>query len=93
MYDRGHPIYALEVYGKYLKAVNAKDGLYPTDPRNLGKEVAIGQGRVDFPRFIAKLKEIGYAGPILIEREISGPQLIKDVKESKVFLEKLIAES
>lgn len=93
MYDRGHPLYAVEVYGKHLKAVNAKDGLYPTDPRNLGKEVPIGQGKVDFPRFIAKLKQIGYAGPILIEREISGPQLIKDVKESKVFLEKLIAES
>ncbi len=93
MYDRGHPIYAIEVYGKHLKAVNAKDGLYPTDPRNLGKEVPIGQGKVDFPRFIAKLKEIGYTGPILIEREISGPQLIEDVKKSKVFLEKLIGES
>ncbi len=93
MYDRGHPIYAIEVYGKHLKAVNAKDGLYPTDPRNLGKEVPIGQGKVDFPRFIAKLKEIGYAGPVLIEREISGPQLIEDVKKSKIFLEKLIGET
>jgi L-ribulose-5-phosphate 3-epimerase len=90
MYDRGHPVYALEVYGKHLKAVNAKDGLYPTDPRNLGREVPIGKGMVDFPRFIARLKQMSFAGPILIEREISGPQLINDVKEAKVFLEKLL---
>ena len=92
MYDKGHPIYALEVYGRWLKTVNAKDGLYPTDAKNLGRETAIGEGRVDFPRFIRKLRALGYAGPIIIERETVGPQQIADIKASKVFLERLLRE-
>ena len=91
MYDKGHPIYALDVYGEHLKTVNAKDGLYPSSIRQLGKEVPIGYGRVDFPRFIRKLKEMSYSGPVIIERETSGPQQIADIKASKVYLEKLLS--
>jgi L-ribulose-5-phosphate 3-epimerase len=91
MYDRGHPTNALEVYGKYVKLVNAKDGLYPTDPRNLGIEVQIGKGKVDFPSFIKKLKGIGYNGPFIIEREsVSGGQWEKDIRQSKEFLQVLL---
>jgi sugar phosphate isomerase/epimerase len=91
MYDRGHPVNSLDVYGKYIKLVNAKDGLYPTDPRNLGREVQIGQGRVNFPSFIGKLKGIGYEGPVIVEREASnGPQWEKDVCQSKEFLQVLL---
>lgn len=91
MYDRGHPYNALDVYGKYVKLVNAKDGLYPADPRNLGKEVQIGQGKVDFPSFIKKLKGIGYNGPVIIERESSKDEEWKnDVCQSKEFLQVLL---
>ena len=88
MYDRGHPTNSLEVYGKYIKLVNCKDGLYPTDPRNLGKEVQIGQGKVDFPSFVKGLKAIGYEGPVIIEREgAGGVQWEKDVLQSREFLQ------
>lgn len=92
LYDRGHPYYALEVYGKWVKLVNAKDGLYPTDPRNLGKEVQIGQGKVDFPSFIRKLKEMDYTGPVIIEREGARniDQWEKDVSQSKELLKNLL---
>jgi len=90
MYDTGHPVEALDVYGQYLRAVNPKDGLYPTNPKELGKEVPIGQGKVGFPRLIQRLKELGYSGPLNIEREISGPQQIEDIKKAKVYLEQLI---
>lgn len=91
MYDRGHPTHALDVYGKYIKLVNAKDGLYPTDPRNLGREVQIGQGRVDFPVFLKKLKESGYTGPKIIEREGSdGKQWETDVCQSRDYLQTLL---
>jgi hypothetical protein len=43
MYGKAHPLDALEVYGKYLKAVNAKDGLGPTEAKILGKETPHGQ--------------------------------------------------
>ena len=81
---------ALDVFGKYVMDIHAKDGLYPIGGKSLGKEVKIGSGKVDFPRFIAKLREIGYDGPLTIEREISGEQQIKDIMESKVYLEGLI---
>ncbi len=90
MYDRGHPIDSLDVYGSRLKAVNPKDAMFPTDPRNLGKEVPIGQGRVDFPRLVRRIEEVGYRGVMNIEREISGPQQIDDIKKAKVYLEQLI---
>ncbi len=90
MYATGHPVDALEIYGRHLRAVNAKDALWPTDPRRLGREVAIGQGKVDFPRLLRRLRELEYAGPIIIEREIGGPQQIEDIQKSKVFLEELL---
>jgi len=38
LYDTGHPVVALEVYGQYLRAVNPKDGLYPTTPKNWARK-------------------------------------------------------
>jgi sugar phosphate isomerase/epimerase len=88
---KGHPIDALEVYGKHVKAVNAKDGLYSTDPKRFGKETPLGQGRVDFPRFFARLRRTGYRGPVIIEREITGPELIPEIRRGKAFLEKILS--
>jgi sugar phosphate isomerase/epimerase len=92
LYGTGHPCDALEVYGRHVRAVNAKDGLWPTDPRHLGQETPIGEGKVDFPRLIRRLRELPYAGPITIERETTGPQQIEDIKRSKVYLERLLKE-
>ena len=78
------------MFGEFVRDIHAKDGLYPTDGRNLGKETPIGEGKVDFPKFVARLKEIGYDGPLTIEREISGEKQIEDIKSAKVFLETLI---
>ena len=62
----------------------------PTDPGKLGEEVPIGEGKVDFPRLIQRLKEVKYRGPITIEREIYGPRQDEDIRASKAYLEKLI---
>ena len=90
LYGKANPVDALDLLGPYVLGVHAKDGLYPTDPNRLGEEVPIGKGKVDFPRFIQRLKEVGYRGPITIEREISGPAQVEDIRASKAFLEKLI---
>jgi len=93
LYGKGNPVDALDVIGKYVRSVHAKDGLFPTEPRKLGAEVPIGHGRVDFPRVIAGLRNLGYHGAITIERETSGPRQIEDIKQSRVFLEGIIRES
>ncbi len=90
LYGKGNPVDSLDVFGKYVKGVHAKDGLYPTSGRNLGEEVPLGQGKVNVPAFIAKLKETGYDGPITIEREISGEEQKKDILAAKKLLEPLI---
>lgn len=90
LYGKANPVDAIEILGPYVQGIHAKDGLWPTNPRELGQEVPIGQGRVDFPRLIARLKAIDYRGAVTIEREISGPRQVEDVRAAKMYLEKLI---
>ncbi len=90
LYDTANPVDALDVIGPYVESVHAKDGLYPTNPRDLGKEVAIGKGKVDFRRFFAGLRKLNFKGAITIEREISGPQQTEDVKNSINYLKQIL---
>lgn len=90
MYGKANPVDALEVFGEYVRGIHGKDGMYPTDGHCLGAEVPLGQGKVNYPAFIAKLKEVGYDGDITIEREISGEEQKKDIVMAKEILEKLI---
>ncbi len=90
LYGKANPVDALDVFGGYVRSVHAKDGLYPTNPYHLGSEVKIGQGKVNFPRLVARLTELGYNGPFIIEREISGEQQIIDMKEAVGYLSDLL---
>ena len=90
LYGKANPVDALDVIGKYVRDVHGKDGMYPTNGRELGKETPLGEGKVDFPRFIARLKALGYDGAITIEREISGEEQTRDILSAKTLLEKLI---
>jgi sugar phosphate isomerase/epimerase len=90
LYGKANPVDALDVFGKYVRGVHAKDGEYPTNGRELGKEKPLGEGRVDFPRLVPKLKSYGFQGALTIEREISGPQQIEDIKRAIRLLEPLL---
>lgn len=90
MYGKANPVDALDIFGEYVMGIHGKDGLYPTDGRRLGEERPLGEGRVDYPRLIGKLKEIGYGGDITIEREIGGDEQKKDILRAKALLEALL---
>jgi sugar phosphate isomerase/epimerase len=90
LYGKANPVDAVATLGPYIQGVHAKDGLYPTDPRQLGREVPIGEGKVNFPALIEKLKQIGYTNPLTIEREIRGERQTADILAAKGYLEKLI---
>jgi len=92
LYGKANPVDAVDILGPHIRSVHAKDGRWPTDPSELGQEVLIGQGLVDFRQVLAKLHKIGYTGAITIERETSGPQQIEDVRQEKTYLEKIIRE-
>jgi L-ribulose-5-phosphate 3-epimerase len=90
LYGKANPVDALDVFGKYVWGVHAKDGLYPTSGRFLGQEVPLGQGKVNISALVQQLKAIGYDGPLTIEREISGDQQTADILAAKALLEKLV---
>ena len=71
LYGSGEPIAALKKVGKYVRSVHCKDATWADKPgEEWGCEVPVGQGAVGFENFLATLKEIGYDGPLTIEREI-----------------------
>jgi sugar phosphate isomerase/epimerase len=90
LYGKANPVDAIELLGPYVQGIHAKDGLWPTNPQELGQEVPIGTGKVDFPRIIRRLRELNYRGAVTIEREISGAQQMEDLRAAKAYLEKLI---
>ncbi len=92
LYGKANPVDAVDILGPHVKSIHAKDGRWPTDPDKLGEEVLIGKGLVDFHKVFAKLHKLGYNGAVTIERETSGPQQVADVREEKVYLEKILAQ-
>ena len=92
LYGKANPVDAVEILGPHVRSVHAKDGNWPTDPSKLGEEVLIGQGLVDFKKVFTRLHEFGYTGAISIERETSGPQQIEDVKNEKLYLQRILDE-
>jgi|GEM_PF-368652 len=91
LYGSGDPIEALGKLAPHVATVHCKDGKSPAAPGKLGVEVPLGQGEVGFERFIAKLREIGYEGPLCIEREIVGDQQIADVRQGIELLRRIVA--
>ena len=90
MYGKANPVDALDVFGDYVRGVHAKDGLYPTNGRDLGREVKVGEGKANFPALLKGLKEHGFDGSLTIEREIHGEQQLIDIRETQTYLQGLI---
>ncbi len=93
LYGKANPLDALDVFGKYVTNLHAKDGLYPTSGRELGQETAIGEGKSNFKKLIPRLHEIGFTGDIIIEREIEGEQQTKDIIKAIKLLRKLVEKT
>ena len=72
LYGMGEPIESLKKVGKFVRSCHCKDALPTTGTPGVdwGTEVPFGQGKVDAKLFLTTLKEIGYTGPLTIEREI-----------------------
>jgi len=71
LYGVGEPLPALELLGRHVRSIHCKDAHWSPEPGvTWGQEVAIGNGAVDFARFLDTLDRIGYTGPLTIEREI-----------------------
>ena len=89
LYGSGDPHEALAKLKKWVVSVHVKDGLAPTVKDQLGTETPLGAGAVNIPKFINGLKSFGFKGPLVIEREITGSEQVKDVKAAIELIEKL----
>src|SRR5438477_9217128 len=90
LYGKANPVDAIELLGPFVQGIHAIDGMFPTNPKELGKEVPIGKGKVDFSRIIELLKQLNYRGAVTNERDVLGPKQVEDVRDAKMYLEKLI---
>ncbi len=91
MYGKGNPVDAVGVFGALVRGVHVKDGLYPVNGRELGRETPVGEGLVNLPVLVPKLLEAGYEGAWIIEREIAGPQQKEDILLAVSLLEEILA--
>ncbi len=71
LYGFGNPVDAVYTLESLIHSVHIKDGLPPTNPLEIGRETEFGEGFVDFEKVISLLKKVNFAGPYIIEREIS----------------------
>ena len=73
LYGIGNPLGALKVVGSRVRGVHCKDATATTGTPGVdwGCEVPFGKGEVDAEQFLRILHEIGYTGPLTIERELS----------------------
>jgi L-ribulose-5-phosphate 3-epimerase len=70
MYQSGDPLTALDILSPHIISVHCKDAHSPAAGSGLlGEECVLGDGEVNFPAFLQKLKSIGYQGLLSIERE------------------------
>jgi len=82
LYGKGDPIEALRLLGPWLRQVHIKDANPSPVAGAWGEEVAVGTGKVDWPTFFETLKEVGFNGDFVIERE-AGDQRVADIRLAK----------
>lgn len=95
LYGTGEPIEALKAIGSYVRSVHCKDAKWASNPgAEWGQEVPLGDGDVGMEAYLRTLDELGYTGPLTIEREIpQEPERQKaEISHAKNLLEGLKAK-
>ncbi len=73
LYGTDQPIEALRKVGHLVRSVHCKDAKWADEAvrgTGWGREVPLGEGDVRMETYLSTLKEVGYEGPLTIEREI-----------------------
>ena len=92
LYGTGDPLADLRTIGGRVFSVHCKDARRAApDVRGeeWGEEVPLGEGEVDIPAYVRTLHELGYRGPLTIERELPDDpeRQKKDVAQAVAVLE------
>jgi len=90
LYGRSNPLDCAELFGEFVRACHLKDGVWPNRDEVLGRETPLGEGQVNFPVLIRRLREKGFHGPYTIEREATGPEQDEGIRKAIQLLTPLI---
>jgi len=88
LYGMGDPIASLRTLMPHVRQVHIKDAQPADAPGAWGREVAVGQGAVDWSAFVTVLQDGGYEGDLVIERE-AGDQRVADIKAAAELITSL----
>lgn len=88
LYGSGDPIEALRELSPHVRQVHLKDAKPSNVQGQWGVEVPLGEGDVDWSTFFQILSEVGYQGPLPIERE-AGDDRLGDVRRGVSFLQSI----
>ncbi len=81
LYGIGEPAPAIDLLRDKITHVHMKDAAWSPQPQAAwGDEVVLGTGAADIPDVVRRLRDGGYAGPLVIERE-AGDDRIGDIKQ------------
>jgi L-ribulose-5-phosphate 3-epimerase len=87
LYDKGDPLRAVEILGPDIRSVHVKDARRTKTPGTWGEEVPLGEGQVNIRAFVKRLQQVGYRGPLCVEREVGNQQQrISDLAQGIRFL-------
>ncbi|MDE3164726.1 MAG: sugar phosphate isomerase/epimerase [Acidobacteriota bacterium] len=93
LYGTDEPIAALRKVAGLVASVHCKDGdpPPPDKPGALGKERPLGKGSVGIERFVAVLKEVGFPGPLNVEREAENhEERLRDIADGVALLRRIL---
>lgn len=89
LYGMGDPLAALETLGPRVAQLHIKDATPTRTPGTWGTEVPVGQGAVDWPRFVDIADRVCPDAAMVIERE-AGEQRIDDVLAARETIRPLV---
>jgi sugar phosphate isomerase/epimerase len=96
LYGMDSPPRALKRVLDRVTSVHVKDGLPPGDPRLLGRETRLGEGRADVKECLRMLLDPGFHGPLIIENYVwrnLGTDPLEELRRAKEFVENCLAAS
>ncbi len=91
IYGTDTPANLLDLLGDKIKVVHCKDAVPALPGDRRGKETVLGRGATNFTELLGKMLSQGFAGPLIIERELPlGPEQEKDIAEAVTLIKSLI---
>jgi type 1 glutamine amidotransferase len=89
LYGLDDPPRALERLRGRVTSLHVKDGLPPDDPRLLGREVPLGEGRARVRECLRLLEAAGFQGPLIIENYVwreRGTDPLEELARARDFI-------